>query len=127
VRPIENKSNKHRMKTRIEGNSAKLDPTSTTTGHNNQSGIKVAAKSRAAASDKQSEGWAGRWSNLSADHMKRWEKRLYVAKSGGIEVGKLAVRIQHLGKRDEFRFATTNRQAAAVEALGVFRFLKANG
>jgi hypothetical protein len=71
--------------------------------------------------------WAGRWSNLGSDHTKRWEKRLYVAKSGGVELGKLAVRIQHLGRRQEFRFNTTNRQAAAVEALGIFRFLKANG
>ena len=59
--------------------------------------------------------------------MKRWEKRLYTPKSGGVLIGKLAVRIQHLGEREEFRFNTTNRQAAANQALDVFRYLKANG
>ena len=83
----------------------------------------MAAESGSAATSR----WAGRWSNLGTDHSKRWEKRLYVAKSGGIELGKLAVRIQHLGERDEFRFHSTNRQKAALDALEVFRFLKANG
>ena len=40
---------------------------------------------------------------------------------------KLAVRLQHLGERDEFRFNTANRQSAAIQALDVFRFRKANG
>jgi hypothetical protein len=39
----------------------------------------------------------------------------------------VAIRIQHLGRRDEFRFDTTNRAAAAVQALEIFRFLKVNG
>ena len=44
-----------------------------------------------------------------------------------VEARRLAVRIQHLGRREEFRFETTNRQAAAIQALEVFRFLKSNG
>ena len=71
--------------------------------------------------------WSGRWSSLPADHVKRWEKRLYPAKSGGVEIGKLAVRIQHLGQRKEFRFDTTNRAAAAKQARFIFQFLNANG
>ena len=105
----------------------KPDATSITTSRNLKSGSKVAAQINAATSTTKPEGWAGRWTNLASDHSKRWEKRLYMARSGGIEVGKLAVRIQHLGERDEFRFNTTNRQAAAAQALDVFRFLKANG
>ena len=92
-----------------------------------QSGGRVAADKAQAHSDQKSESWAGRWSNLSTDHVKRWEKRLYPATSGGVQLGKLAVRIQHLGHREEFRFDTTNRQAAAVEAVGIFRHLKTNG
>lgn len=103
------------------------NPTRLTTGGNLKSGSKVAASSPAPKSDAKPSSWAGRWTNLAADHTKRWEKRLYTPKSGGVEVGKLAVRIQHKGERDEFRFDTTNRQAAAVQALDVFRFLKANG
>ena len=98
-----------------------------TPSQNEISGSEVAAKTGVATSPKKSKKWAGRWANLSTDHTKRWEKRLYIAKSGGVEVGKLAVRLQHLGERDEFRFNTTNRQAAATQALDVFRFLKANG
>lgn len=99
------------------------DTTGFTTRSNGKSGSKVAAEN----GNNSSAPWAGRWSNLGADHSKRWEKRLYVAKSGGVALGKLAVRIQHLGRRDEFRFNTTNRQKAALDALEVFRFLKANG
>lgn len=87
----------------------------------------MAAQTKSADSSK----WAGRWSNLAADHLKRWEKRLYIPKSGRadnvVEARRLAVRIQHLGRREEFRFNTTNRQAAAIQALDVFRFLKSNG
>jgi len=99
------------------------DATGVTTSRNLKSGSKVAAETTSHSNAQ----WAGRWSNLGADHSKRWEKRLYVAKSGGVELGKLAVRIQHLGQREEFRFNTTNRQKAALDALDVFRFLKANG
>lgn len=98
-----------------------------TAGDNQKSGSKVAAKTGVNRSRKPSPKWAGRWTNLATDHSKRWEKRLYAPKSGGVLVGKLAVRIQHLGEREEFRFNTTNRQAAAIQALGVFHFLKANG
>src|SRR5580693_2766756 len=108
-------------------NNTKPAATGITTCDHVKSGSKVAAPVNPVSSDKKSKGWAGRWTSLASDHSKRWEKRLYVAKSGGVEVGKLAVRIQHLGERDEFRFNTTNRQAAAVQALEVFRFLKANG
>ncbi len=105
----------------------KPDTTSTTTNRNLQSGSKVAADNLSPQSTAKHVAWAGRWANLAADHSKRWEKRLYTPKSGGVEIGRLAVRIQHLGEREEFRFDTTNRQAAAVQALDVFRFLKANG
>jgi hypothetical protein len=98
-----------------------------TARRNLKSGSKVAAENISTAPSKKSQKWAGRWTNLSTDHTKRWEKRLYTPKSGGVEVGKLAVRIQHLGEREEFRFNTTNRQAAAIQALDLFRFLKANG
>ena len=101
--------------------------TTETPSQSRKSGSEVAAKTDVSDSRKKSQKWAGRWANLSTDHTKRWEKRLYLAKSGGVEVGKLAVRLQHLGERDEFRFNTTNRQAAAIQALDVFRFLKANG
>ncbi len=111
------------MKTTFDSDLIKLDATRITTDRNPQSGSKVAAKPRS----RRLASWSGRWSNLAADHTKRWEKRLYVAKSGGVELGKLAVRIQHLGKRQEFRFDTINRAAAAVQALDVFRFVKANG
>lgn len=93
---------------------------------NLKSGSKVAAEV-ATTTPKPHGSWAGRWSDLSADHRKRWEKRLYVPKSGGVELHKLAVRIQHQGKREEFRFDTTNRQRAAEDALAIFRFLSANG
>jgi hypothetical protein len=98
-----------------------------TISSNLKSGSKVAAENNTSASRQKSQKWAGRWTNLASDHSKRWEKRLYTPKSGGVEVGKLAVRIQHLGEREEFRFNTTNRQAAAAQALDLFRFLKANG
>ena len=100
-----------------------------TPASNPKSGSKVAASKALKSSDIKSDchSWAGRWSSLSTDHAKRWEKRLYIPKSGGVALKKLAVRIQHLGRRDEFRFDTTNRQAAALQALDVFRFLKANG
>ena len=97
-----------------------------TTFGNSESGSKVAAEV-AAESGPGRKSWAGRWSDLSTDHRKRWEKRLYTPKSGGIELRKLAVRIQHLGRREEFRFDTTNRQKAAEDALVIFRFLSANG
>lgn len=105
----------------------KPDTTGVTTSRNPKSGIKVAAENTRHQTTSKTSVWAGRWTNLASDHSKRWEKRLYTPKSGGGEVGKLAVRIQHLGEREEFRFNTTNRQAAAVQALDVFRFLKANG
>ncbi|MCU0783831.1 MAG: hypothetical protein MUF81_07235 [Verrucomicrobia bacterium] len=111
------------MKTAYSSTPTNPDTTQLATRRNLKSGSKVAAETTRA----ESASWAGRWSNLGTDHTKRWEKRLYVAKSGGVELGKLGVRIQHLGRRQEFRFDTTNRQAAAVEALGIFRFLKANG
>ncbi|GDY22974.1 hypothetical protein LBMAG56_43210 [Verrucomicrobiota bacterium] len=88
---------------------------------NGKSGSKVTAETKPAAT------WAGRWSELPADHLKRWEKRLYTPKSGGLSLRKLAVRIQHLGRREEFRFDTTNHAAAAAQALERFRFLNANG
>lgn len=94
---------------------------------NPKSGSKVAAEVAAESPADDAPQWAGRWSALPADHLKRWEKRLYVPKSGGVALRKLAVRIQHLGRREEFRFDTTNRAAAASQALDVFRFLKANG
>lgn len=111
------------MNTSLSSTPTNPDTTRITTRRNLKSGRKVAAE----GTRSNSASWAGRWSNLGTDHTKRWEKRLYVAKSGGIELGKLAVRIQHLGHREEFRFDTTNRQAAAVEAVGIFRFLKSNG
>ncbi len=115
------------MKTSISSNRTKPATTAITTGRNLKSGSKVAAQ----INGHEPEKWAGRWSNLAADHVKRWEKRLYVPKSGHdgdvVESRRLAVRIQHLGKREEFRFDTTNHQAAAIQALDVFRFLKANG
>lgn len=111
------------MKPALNDNPTESVTTGLATGGDLESGSKVAAKSRRSSGAK----WAGRWSSLGADHSKRWEKRLYVAKSGGVELGKLAVRIQHLGRRDEFRFDTTNRKRAAMDALEVFRFLKANG
>jgi integrase len=98
-----------------------------TTSHNQKSGSKVAAVKKTTTRPKPRERWSGRWSNLGSDHLKRWEKRLYIPKSGGVELCKLAVRIQHLGQRQEFRFDTNNRQAAATKALEIFRFLKANG
>src|SRR5580698_3297116 len=97
------------------------DTTHAPTDGNSKSGSKVAAET---PSDQK---WAGRWSNLPADHVKRWEKRLYVPKSGGEAVCKLGVRIQYLGRREEFRFNTTNRSTAAIEARDVWTFLKANG
>jgi integrase len=115
------------MKTAYSSALAKPDATAIATLRNLKSGSKVAAEFGLKTRSRRLVSWSGRWSNLAADHTKRWEKRLYVAKSGGIELGKLAVRIQHLGRRDEFRFDTTNRAAAAVQALEVFRFLKANG
>jgi hypothetical protein len=113
----------NRMKASISANLTNPDTTDITTRGNRKSGSKVAAEN----TDEKTPQWAGRWSNLGADHSKRWEKRLYLAKSGGVELGKLAVRIQHLGLRQEFRFNTTNRQKAAADALEIFRFLKANG
>jgi integrase len=108
---------------------SRANPTSTNS--NSESGSNVAAQATSSESTEANGGWAGRWSNLAADHIKRWERRLYVPKSGRdgelIAVRRLAVRIQHLGRREEFRFDTTNRQAAATQALDVFRFLKANG
>ena len=98
-----------------------------TTGRNLKSGSKVAAENNIATDQQKPQGWAGRWTNLASDHTKRWERRLYTPKSGGVAIGKLAVRIQHLSEREEFRFNTTNRQAAAIQALEVFRFLKVNG
>lgn len=112
-------------------NQTQLDTTHITTSRNPESGSKVAACPPQQTVDSDPPKWAGRWSNLGPDHLKRWEKRLYFPKSGGsgqvVEAQCLAVRIQHLGKREEFRFKTTNRQAAAAQALDVFRFLKANG
>ena len=115
------------MKTTLISNPTKPGATPVATGRNPKSGSKVAAQTNGHESAK----WAGRWSNLAADHVKRWEKRLYVPKSGHegnvVEARRLAVRIQHLGRREEFRFETTNHQAAAIQALDVFRFLKSNG
>jgi integrase len=105
----------------------KPDTTGITTCRNLKSGSKVAAKNTSHQNTSKTSAWAGRWTNLASDHSKRWEKRLYTPKSGGVQIGKLAVRIQHLGEREEFRFNITNRRAAAVQALDVFRFLKANG
>src|ERR1043166_5776717 len=115
------------MKSSKSSTSPNPDTTHIATRRNLKSGSKVAAENEPPDSDKKSEGWAGRWSNLGTEHAKRWEKRLYVAKSGGVELGKLAVRIQHLGRREEFRFNTTNRAVAAVQALEIFRFIKTNG
>lgn len=115
------------MKSMYSSNVANPDTTPIATRRNLKSGSKVAAEFEASPRSRRLASWSGRWSSLATDHTKRWEKRLYVAKSGGVELGKLAVRIQHLGRRDEFRFDTTNRAAAAVQALEVFRFLKANG
>jgi integrase len=50
-----------------------------------------------------------------------------VPKAGGVKLRKLAIRLQHLKQREEFRFDTTNKDAAANQARDVFRFLKANG
>jgi integrase len=115
------------MKTTLSSNLIKPVTTAIAASRNPKSGSKVAAQTNGHESAK----WAGRWSNLAADHVKRWEKRLYVPTSGHdgdvVEGRRLAVRIQHLGRREEFRFDTTNRQAAAIQALDVFRFLKANG
>ena len=94
---------------------------------NPKSGSQVAAQVAAETPGAEDRQWAGRWSQLPSDHLKRWEKRLYIPKSGGVSLRKLAVRVQHLGRREEFRFDTTNRAAAASQALDVFRFLKANG
>jgi integrase len=115
------------MKTISKLNLTKPEATSIATVRNFESGSKVAAESGSQPRSRRLASWSGRWSNMATDHTKRWEKRLYVAKSGGVELGKLAVRIQHLGQRDEFRFDTTNRAVAAVQALEIFRFLKANG
>lgn len=119
------------MNTALRSNSSKPGATAIATVRNNKSGSKVAAvmaaELPAQPRSRRLASWSGRWSALGADHVKRWEKRLYVAKSGGVELGKLAVRIQHLGQRKEFRFDTTNRAAAAGQALDIFRFLKANG
>src|SRR5580700_763306 len=115
------------MKSAYSSDSAKPDATEITTRRNLKSGSKVAAEFDAVPRSRRLASWSGRCSNLATDHTKRWEKRLYVAKSGGVELGKLAVRIQHLGRRDEFRFDTTNRATAAVQALEIFRYLKANG
>jgi len=115
------------MKSSLLSNPSKPAATPVATDRNPKSGSKVAAQTNGHESAK----WAGRWSNLAADHVKRWEKRLYVPTSGHegdvVEARRLAVRIQHLGRREEFRFETTNRQAAAIQALDVFRFLKSNG
>lgn len=64
------------------GITTKPDATQIATLRNRKSGSNVAADS----DDANSPSWAGRWSNLAADHAKRWEKRLYVAKSGGVEL-----------------------------------------
>lgn len=115
------------MLSTFNANSANPTTTLITTTRNFKSGSKVAAVTTLEIEGHPRKSRQGRWSNLPADHVNRWKKRLYPAKSGGVEVGKLAVRIQHLGRRDEFRFDTTNRDAAAKEALAIFRFLKANG
>jgi len=110
------------MKSMSASTPAKPETTSTTTGGNFESGSKVAAER-----NQENPSWAGRWSNLGADHAKRWEKRLYVPKAGGVELCKLAVRIQHWSRREEFRFETMNRAKAAEDAKQIFIFLKANG
>src|SRR5260221_4789673 len=107
------------MKTSYPSDFTKPDTTPIATRSNLKSGSKVAAEMTAQTRSRRLASWSGRWSNLATDHTKRWEKRLYTAKSGGVELGKLAVRIQHLGKRQEFRFDTTNRAAAAIQALEV--------
>ena len=119
------------MKTARASSLSKPNATLDATIRNFESGSKVAAimpiELAAQTRSRRLASWSGRWSNLAADHVKRWEKRLYTPKSDGVELGKLAVRIQHLGQRKEFRFDTTNRAAAASQALDIFRFLKANG
>ena len=119
------------MKTSLKSNPSNLDATQITTLCNFKSGSKVAAE----PPPRKTGSWAGRWSNLGTDHAKRWEKRLYVPTSGAGELGnatvksqrKLAVRIQHLGRREEFRFPTINRAKAADDAKRIFEFLKSNG
>jgi integrase len=79
------------------------------------------------SSDKKSAGKR----TLSRTHTDYWKARLfrrtYEQDGKQREVNDLYVRIQHGGRREFFGLGTTNQDAAAVKARGIFIFLKANG
>jgi len=69
--------------------------------------------------------------SLPRTHADYWKARLfrrtYAQDGRQHEVNDLYVRIQHGGRREFFALTTTNRDAAARKAAGIFTFLKANG